>query len=38
MKGKGGKARYTHLKTEFQGIARRGKKAFLNQQWKEIKE
>ena len=28
-KGKGEKERYTHLKTEFQRIARRDKKAFL---------
>ena len=29
-KGKEEKERYTHLNTEFQGIARRGKKAFLS--------
>ena len=29
-KGKGGKERYIHLKAEFQRIARRDKKAFLN--------
>jgi len=29
-KGKGEKERYTHLNTEFQRIARRDKKAFLN--------
>ena len=29
-KGKGEKERYTHLTTEFQRIARRDKKAFLN--------
>ena len=31
-KGKGGKERYTHLKAEFQRIARRDKKAFLRDQ------
>ena len=30
------KERYTHLNAEFQRIARRDKKAFLNDQWKEI--
>ena len=35
-KGKGGKERYTHLKAEFQRIARRDKKAFLSGQCKEI--
>ena len=35
-KGKGEKERYTHLNAEFQRIARRGKKAFLNNQYKEI--
>ena len=34
-KGKGEKERYTHLNTEFQRIARRDKKAFLNDQCKE---
>ena len=29
-KGKGQKERYTHLNAEFQKIARRDKKAFLN--------
>ena len=29
-KGKGQKERYTHLNAEFQRIARRDKKAFLN--------
>ena len=29
-KGKGEKERYTHLNAEFQRIARRDKKAFLN--------
>ena len=38
VKGKGEKERYTHLNTEFQRIARRDKKAFLNDQCKEIEE
>ena len=38
MKGKGEKERYTHLTAEFQRIARRDKKAFLNDQCKEIEE
>ena len=38
MKDKGGKERYTHLNAEFQRIARRDKKAFLNDQRKEIEE
>ena len=37
-KGKGEKERYTHLNAEFQTIARRDKKAFLSDQWKEIEE
>ena len=37
-KGKGEKERYTHLNVEFQRVARRDKKAFLNDQCKEIKE
>ena len=37
-KGKGEKERYTHLKAEFQIIARRNKKAFLSDQCKEIEE
>ena len=37
-KSKGEKERYTHLNAEFQRIARRDKKAFLNDQCKEIKE
>jgi len=37
-KGKGEKERYTHLKAEFQRIARRDKKAFLSEQCKEIEE
>ena len=36
--GKGEKVRYTYLNAEFQRIARRGKKAFLSDQCKEIKE
>ena len=35
-KSKGEKERYTHLNAEFQRIARRGKKAFLGNQCKEI--
>ena len=38
MKGKGEKERYTHLNAEFQRIARRDKKAFLSDQYKEIEE
>ena len=38
MKGKGERERYTQLNAEFQRIARRVKKAFLNEQCKEIKE
>ena len=34
----GEKERYTHLNAEFQGIARRDKKAFLSDQCKEIEE
>ena len=37
-KGKGEKERYTHLNAEFQGIARRNKKAYLSDQCKEIEE
>ena len=37
-KSKGEKKRYTHVNAEFQRIARRGKKAFLGDQWKETKE
>ena len=36
VKSKGEKERYTHLNAEFQRIARRVKKAFLNDQCKEI--
>ena len=38
MKGKGEKERYTHLNAEFQGIARRGEKAFLSDQSKKVEE
>ena len=38
VKGKGEKKRYTQLKAEFQGMARRDKKAFLSEQCKEIEE
>ena len=37
-KSKGEKERYTHFNAEFQRIARRDKKAFLSDQWKEIEE
>ena len=37
-KSKGKKERYIHLNAEFQRIARRNKKAFLNDQCKEIEE
>ena len=37
-KAKGEKERYTHLNAEFQRIARRGKEAFLSDQFKEIEE
>ena len=37
-KSKGEKERYTHLKAEFQRIAKRDKKAFLSDQCKEIEE
>ena len=38
VKSKGEKERYTHLNVEFQRIARRDKKAFLSDQYKEIEE
>ena len=38
MKSKGEKGKYSHLNAEFQRIARRGKKAFLSDQCKEIEE
>ena len=37
-KSKGEKDRYKHLNAEFQRIARRDKKVFLSDQWKEIEE
>ena len=36
MKGKGEKARYSHLSAEFQRTARRDEKGFLSDQCKEI--
>ena len=38
VKSKGEKQRYKHLNAEFQRIARRDKKAFLSDQYKEIEE
>ena len=38
MKGKGEKEKYTHLKVEFQRIARRDKRVFFSDQYKEIEE
>jgi len=38
VKGKGEKERYTQLSAEFQRVARRDKKALLNEQCKEIEE
>ena len=38
VKGKGEKERYTHLKTEFQRIAMRDKKALFSDQCKETEE
>ena len=38
VKSKGEKERYTHLNVEFQRIARKDKKAFLSDQYKEIEE
>ena len=38
VKSKGEKGRYSHLNAEFQRIARRDKKAFLSNQYKEIGE
>ena len=37
-KGKGERERYTQMNTEFYRIARRDKKAFFNEQCKEIEE
>ena len=36
VRGKGERERYTHLNPEFQRIARRYKKAFLSDQYKDI--
>ena len=38
VKSKVEKERYTHLNAEFQGIAKRDKKAFLSDQCKDIQE
>ena len=38
VKGKEEKERYTHFNAEFQRLAKREKKAFLSDQWKEIEE
>ena len=38
VKGKGEKERYTDWNAEFQRLARRDKKAFLSDHWKEIGE
>ena len=38
VKSKGEKEKYTYLNAEFQRIARRDKKDFLGDQWKEIEE
>ena len=38
INSKGEKERYKHLNSEFQRIARRDKKAFLSDQYKEIEE
>ena len=38
MKSKGERARCTQLNAEFQRIARRDKKAFFNEQYKEVEE
>ena len=38
VKGKGEKERYTHLNAKFQRMAKRNKKAFLNEQCKETEE
>ena len=37
-RGKGEKERYTHLNVEYQILAKRDKKAFLGDQWKQIEE
>ena len=38
VKSKGEKEKYSHLNAEFQRIARRDKKAFFSDQFKEIEE
>ena len=38
VKGKGEKKRYTHLNAKFQRKARKEKKLFFSEQWKEIEE
>ena len=38
VKSKGEKERYKHLNAEFQRIARRDKKTFFSNRWKEIEE
>ena len=38
VKSKGKKERYTHLNAEFQRIAKRDKKAFFSDQYKETEE
>ena len=38
MKGKGENERYNHLNAEFQKTAKRDKKDFLSDQWKETEE
>ena len=38
VKGKGEKKRYTHLNAEFQRIAKRDKKGFLSDEYKEVEE
>ena len=38
VKSKGEKEKHTHLNAEFQRVARRDKKAFLSDQYKEIEE
>ena len=38
VKSQGEKERYKHVNAEFQRIARRDKKAFFSDQWKEIEE
>ena len=38
MKSKGEKEKYTHLNVEYRILAKRDKKAFLGDQWKETEE